>query len=118
MTTSAIRTVCVWLRIAAATASVLFFAATIARGATTPAGAITFVGTDSNIYYCDAKCSKPKCITCKAPAMRVRRDDGVVRVAVGDVQLGPIEPGERPRERPSNSTEYGLPTFSPDGKRL
>src|SRR5712664_4757670 len=119
MTTSAIRTVCVWLRISAATASVLFFAATIARGATTPAGAITFVGTDSNIYYCDAKCAQPKCITCKAPAMRVRRNDPIMRVADGDAQFRPEEPpGERPRERPPNSTEYGLPTFSPDGKRI
>jgi len=111
------------LLISAATACVLFFAATIARGATTPAGAITFVGTDSNIYYCDAKCSKPKCITCKAPTMRVRRDDGIVRVADGDVQFRPEEPpqerpGDRPGERAANSTEYGLPTFSPDGKHL
>src|SRR6266851_3191470 len=109
MTTSAIRTVCVWLRISAATASVLFFAATIARGATTPAGAITFVGTDSNIFYCDAKCAQPKCITCKAPAMRVRRDDCIVRVADDDSQqriqgLPGEGPGEGPGERRANST--------------
>ncbi|HYR78819.1 MAG TPA: hypothetical protein VEO55_02375, partial [Candidatus Dormibacteraeota bacterium] len=119
MSTSAIRTVCAWLRISAATASVLFFAATIARAATTPAGAIAFVGTDSNIYYCDAKCAKPKCITCKAPAMRVDRNDGIVRVADRDAQFRPeAPPEEHPGERPPNSTEYGLPTFSPDGKRL
>src|SRR5258705_7852198 len=119
MSTSAIRTVCAWLRISAATASVLFFAATLACAATTPAGAIAFVGTDSNIYYCDAKCAKPKCITCKAPAMRVEGDDYVVSIADGDVQFRPEEPPqEGPRERPPNSTEYGLPTFSPDGKRL
>src|SRR6266849_2742271 len=127
MTTSAIRSVCAWPQISAATVCVLFFAATIARGATTPAGSITFVGTDSNIYYCDAKCAQPKCITCKAPAMRVRRDDCIVRVADDDFQeriqglpgegLGE-RPGEGPGERPANSTEYGLPTFSPDGRRL
>src|SRR5260370_19108702 len=73
-----------WLRIPAATACLVFFAATIARGAPIPAGAITFVGTDSNIYYCDTKCAQPKCITCKAPAMPVRRDDGIVQVADSD----------------------------------
>src|ERR1700687_2039889 len=119
MTTSAIRTVCAWLQISAATACVLFFAATIACGASTSAGAITFVGTDGNIYYCDAKCAKPKCITCKAPAMRVEGDDYIVPIADGDVQFRPeAPPEEHPGERPGNSTEYGLPTFSPDGKRL
>src|ERR1700687_4333749 len=119
MTTSAIRTVCAWLQISAATACVLFFAATIACGAATPAGAITFVGTDGNIYYCDAKCAKPKCITCKAPAMRVKGDDYIVPIAYGDAQFRPeAPPEEHPGERPGNSTEYGLPTFSPDGKRL
>lgn len=76
-----------------------------------PSGMITFVGTDSNIYYCDAKCPEPKCITCKAAAMHVRRDDArddaIVKVdAVPDA--GPA-PG---------ATEYGFPTFSPDGKRI
>src|SRR5258708_8238855 len=127
MTIAVTRSVRTWLRIPAATACLVFFAATIARGAPIPAGAITFVGTDSNIYYCDTKCAQPKCITCKAPAMRVRRDDGIVRVADDDSQQriqglpgeGPGEgPGESPGERPANSTEYGLPTFSPDGKRI
>lgn len=76
-----------------------------------PSGMITFVGTDSNIYYCDAKCPEPKCITCKAAAMHVRRDDArddaIVKVdAVPDA--GPA-PG---------ATQYGFPTFSPDGKRI
>src|SRR5260370_11565639 len=119
MTIAVTRSVRTWLRIPAATACLVFFAATIARGASTPVGAITFVGTDSNIYYCDTKCAQPKCITCKAPAMRVRRDDNLVRVADGDAQFRPEEPpGEGPEERPgerrSNSIEYGLPTFSPD----
>jgi Tol biopolymer transport system component len=107
MTISAIRSVRAWLQIPAAAGCLLLFAATIARGAPLPAGAITFVGTDANIYYCDTKCAHPKCITCKAPAMRVRRDDGVLLVA-----------DDRSEERSGNSTEYGLPTFSPDGKRL
>ena len=119
MTISAIRSVRVRLQIPAATVLALFLTATIVRGASTPPGAITFVGTDSNIYFCDAKCATPKCITCKAPAMRVRRDDSIVRVAVGDTQFRPEEPpGEGPEQHPPNSTEYGLPTFSPDGKRL
>ena len=83
MTISAIRSARARLQIPAAAVLLLLLAATIARGASTSPAAITFVGTDSNIYYCDAKCAKPKCVTCKAPAMRVRRDDAVVRVADG-----------------------------------
>ncbi len=91
-----------------ATAAVLFqFAlATIAHGAPPP-GTITFVGTDSNIYYCDTKCSEPKCITCKAAAINVRRDDAIVPVADSVPDAGR-----------AGATAYGLPTFSPDGKRL
>ena len=107
MTTSVMRSVRACLRNAAAAAVVLQFAlATVAHGATAP-GAITFVGTDSNIYYCDAKCSKPKCITCKAAAIHVRRDDAIVPVAESAPDAGSAA-----------ATEYGLPTFSPDGKRL
>lgn len=91
-----------------ATAAVLFqFAlATIAHGAPPP-GTITFVGTDSNIYYCDTRCSEPKCITCKAAAINVRRDDAIVPVADSVPDAGH-----------AGATVYGLPTFSPDGKRL
>src|SRR5258708_19941779 len=102
MTISAIRSVRAWLRIRTATACLLFFAATIARGDPVPAGAITYVGTDANIYYCDTKCAKPKCITCKAPATRVRREDAIVPVA-----------NDAPEQRPRNSIEYGLPTSPP-----
>ncbi len=49
-----------------------------------PPGAITYVGTDSNIYYCDAKCAQPKCITCKAAAIHVRRDDAIMPVTLAD----------------------------------
>jgi Tol biopolymer transport system component len=76
-----------------------------------PPGEITFVGTDSNIYYCDAKCPEPKCITCKAAAMHVLRDeerDGAI-VKVDAVPDAAPAPG---------ATEYGFPTFSPDGKRI
>jgi Tol biopolymer transport system component len=107
MTTSVMRTVRACLRNPAAAAVILQFAlATIAHGATAP-GAITFVGTDSNIYYCDAKCPEPKCVTCKAAAIHVRRDDAIVPVADSAPDAGP-----------AIATEYGLPTFSPDGKRL
>jgi len=44
-------------------------------------GTIAYVGTDSNIYYCDAQCAEPKCITCKAAAISGRRDDGILPVA-------------------------------------
>src|SRR5579864_6239147 len=112
MTISAIRSVRAWLQIPAATVLALFLTATIARGAPIQAGAITFVGTDSNIYYCDTKCAEPKCITCKAAAIHVRRDDqreaAIVPIADSDSDAGP----------PASATEYGWPTFSPDGQRI
>ena len=81
-----------------------------ARGAQ-PGGTITFVGTDSNIYYCDTKCAEPKCITCKSSAIHVRRDDSIVRVTLA--QGSPDAGGGR-----AGDTAYGWPTFSPDGKRI
>src|SRR5208283_2406749 len=110
MTISAMR-----LRILTAAAVISLFAlgsGSNAHAATPlPAGMITFVGTDANIYYCDTKCHEPKCITCKAAAMHVRRDDArddaIVKVdAVPEAGPGP------------GATEYGFPTFSPDGKRI
>ena len=111
MTTSVMRSVRACLR-NPATAAVLFqFAlATIAHGAPPP-GAITFVGTDSNIYYCDTRCSEPKCITCKAAAIHVRRDHGR-QAAIVPVADSVPDAGR------AGATAYGLPTFSPDGKRL
>ena len=98
-------------RISAASAFLFLFAlGSIAHGAPSP-GAITFIGTDSNIYYCDTKCAQPKCITCKAAAIHVRRDDAREGAIV------PIaEPA--PDAGPAHATEYGWPTFSPDGKRI
>ena len=100
------------LRISAAAAAIFLFALrSIAHGAPPP-GVIAFVGTDSNIYYCDAQCRAPKCITCKAAAIQVRRDDArepaIVRVAGSARDAGPG----------GNTTDYGWPTFSPDGKRI
>jgi dipeptidyl aminopeptidase/acylaminoacyl peptidase len=100
-------------RISAAAAVIAWFAlGSIAHGAPAVSGAITFVGTDSNIYYCDTKCAEPKCITCKAAAIHVRRDDqreaAIVPIADSDSDAGP----------PASATEYGWPTFSPDGQRI
>ncbi len=96
------------IRVPTAAAVLFLFAlATIAHGAPPP-GAITFVGTDSNIYYCNGDCAEPKCITCKAAAIHVRRDDSIVRVADPGPEAGPS----------GNGTDYGWPTFSPDGKRI
>ena len=53
-------------------------------------------------------CAEPKCITCKAAAIHVRRDDAIVRVADPGPDAGPSASG----------TDYGWPTFSPDGKRI
>jgi TolB protein len=99
------------LRISAVAAVILLCTmASTAHGATTLRGEITYVGTDSNIYYCDADCPDPKCVTCKAAAIHVRRDDArdpIVRVdALPDA--GPAAGG----------TDYEWPTFSPDGTRI
>ncbi len=105
MTTSVTRSLRTCLRIPAVAAAIFLFALqSTAHG--TPSGAITFVGTDSNIYYCDARCVQPKCITCKAAAIHVRRDDAIMPVA--DIPDAP----------PAGAPEYGWPTFSPDGKRI
>src|SRR5271154_1636938 len=110
MTTSLMR-----LRTLTAAAVIFLFAlgsgSTAQGAAPTPPGEITFVGTDSNIYYCDAKCHEPKCITCKAAAMHVRRDDtrddAIVKVdAVPEAGAGP------------RATEDGFPPCLPGGKRV
>jgi dipeptidyl aminopeptidase/acylaminoacyl peptidase len=110
MTTSAVRSVCACLQIFTAAAVIsIFTLASNAHGARPP-GAITYVGTDSNIYYCDAKCAQPKCITCKAAAIHVRRDDAIMPVTLSD-NAPDAGPG-------AGGTDYGWPTFSPDGQRI
>jgi TolB protein len=90
--------------------STILFAASRDASAASIAGTITFVGTDANIYYCDANCPEPKCVTCKTTATHVRREGGFVPV-VAQLAQGPEE------RRPSDA-EYGWPTFSRDGKRI
>jgi dipeptidyl aminopeptidase/acylaminoacyl peptidase len=98
------------LRIVPAAAIILLLtAARRAAAGTATAGMITFIGTDSNIYYCDAKCAEPKCITCKTAATHVRRDDANAIVRVQD---------SAPDENSRALNAYAWPTFSPDGKRL
>src|SRR5271166_3818585 len=111
MTPSVMRSVRTRPQIPAAVAAIFILAlGSVALGAPPPQGAITFVGTDANIYYCDAKCAEPKCITCKAAAIHVRRDDNdtIVRVADTVPDAGAA----------AGATQYGWPTFSPDGKRI
>jgi len=110
MTTSAVRSVRACLQIF--TAAAVIFICTLALNAhgAQPPGVITYVGTDSNIYYCDAKCAQPKCITCKAAAIHVRRDDAIIPVTLAD-NTPDQDPG-------AGGTDYGWPTFSPDGTRI
>jgi len=98
------------LQIYTTAAVILVFAlAPNAHGAPPP-GVIAYVGTDSNIYYCDAKCAQPKCITCKAAAIHVRRDGAVMPAMLTD---------DAPQAAPGGGgTDYGWPTFSPDGRRI
>jgi TolB protein len=106
----AVRSFCACLQISTAAALILVFALGSNAHGAEPAGMIAYVGTDSNIYYCDTKCAQPKCITCKAAAMHVRRDD-----AVRPVMLADDAPDST---QPAGGTDYGWPTFSPDGKRI
>ena len=110
MISSTVRFFCACLQISTAAAVILIFAVGSNAHGAQPAGSIAFVGTDSNIYYCDTKCAQPKCITCKAAAIHVRRDDAIRPVMIADngPDAGPAAAG----------TEYGWPTFSPDGKRI
>jgi TolB protein len=110
MILSAVRSFCACLRISTAAAVVFIFALGSNARAAQPPGAIAFVGTDSNIYYCDTKCAQPKCITCKAAAIHVRRDDTVRPVMLAD--------NAPDTAQATGGTEYGWPTFSPDGKRI
>src|SRR5512135_1188471 len=96
--------------IVALLAAMLLISAGSAHADSVPQGSITYVGTDSNIYYCDARCAEPKCVTCRREGTHVRRDDGLRPVALSTVQV--------PDEGRPPETEYGWPTYSPDGKRL
>jgi len=98
------------LQIFTAAAVLLLLALGSIAHSATP-GTITYVGTDSNIYYCDTKCAEPKCITCKAAAMHVRRDDSIIPVALADTV-----PDQGAAAAADSA--YGWPTFSPDGKRI
>src|SRR5271156_5095600 len=105
MTLPAVRSFSAYLQIFTAGAVILIFSFN-AHGAQPP-GAIAFVGTDSNIYYCDTKCAQPKCITCKAAAIHVRRNAAIRPVMLTDSAPDAGQAG--------GGTEYGWPTFSPDG---
>lgn len=98
-------------RVSAATSSPAS-AATPASTSVTP-GAIVYVGTDSNIYYCTGKCGEPVCITCKGEGTHVMRQraPGVMPAAFDLAQAEQPEP-QAPRP------QYGWPTFSPDGKQI
>jgi Tol biopolymer transport system component len=110
MILSAVRSFCACLRISTVAAGIFIFALGSNAHGAQPAGSITFVGTDSNIFYCDTECAQPKCITCKAAAIHVRRDDAVRPVMLID--------NAPDAAQAAGGTEYGWPTFSPDGKRI
>jgi dipeptidyl aminopeptidase/acylaminoacyl peptidase len=111
MTTFAKRSLRACLQLSAAAAVTLIFALGSIAHSAPLTGTITFVGTDSNIYYCDAQCPEPKCITCKAAAIHVRRDDAHEPATVPVADAAPDAPA-------GNIAAYGWPTFSPDGKRI
>ncbi|MFZ0887240.1 MAG: hypothetical protein WA005_02200 [Candidatus Binataceae bacterium] len=77
----------------------------IAVSAATPLR-IAYVDTDSNIHVCEGDCKKPQCLTCPVASMEARRRDRVL-----PVRLAPVAAA-------SEDTEYGWPTFSPNGRKL
>jgi Tol biopolymer transport system component len=86
-----------------------------AASSATVAGTLTYIGTDSNIYYCATGCVKPDCLTCPIAGEQVRRDaSGSIRAATFRTA---DEPGE-PQEPPASASQYGWPTFSPDATRI
>jgi Tol biopolymer transport system component len=86
-------------------------------------GKIAYVGTDSNIYFCDGPCAKPVCITCQANGVEVRRD-GPLRPGLIDASWQPLEAGLNAGANPgwldiqAAAAENALPTFSPNSGRL
>ena len=98
-----------------ATATLALALMIVARPAPAPAGtaaagAITYVGVDNNIYYCAGDCPTPECLTCPIEGEHVRRDRrrGAIFTAAFTFADAP----------PEAVSQYGWPTFSPDGKRI
>ncbi len=91
-------------------AEVAFMAvAARAKSAPSDSGAITYIGTDSNVYYCAGDCSKPECLTCPIEGEHVRSKP----------RGGIVAADFRPTESSDHSvSQYGWPTFSPDGTRI
>ncbi len=93
-----------------------------AASSASAAGAITYIGTDNNIYYCATGCARPDCLTCPIAGEHVRRDaSGSVRAAAFRAVQEPEEPlePEQPEQpEPSMASQYGWPTFSPDATRI
>jgi Tol biopolymer transport system component len=94
-------------KLAALAVVMLALSTTPSRAAKTESvSALTFVGTDNNVYYCTADCDKPRCLTCPTEGMHVRREGGFRAASYTPVQ-------DQPR-----GADYGWPTFSPDAKRI
>jgi Tol biopolymer transport system component len=97
-----------WRRIAAASiaaaASLMIAVASAFAGPSTPAR-LAFVGTDYNIYECNGDCTKPHCLTCPVPAT--------------EASAAWLEPAAlAPAQAEGSGTEFGWPTYSPDGRKL
>ncbi len=81
-------------------------AVSAARAASSPTGAIVFVGTDNNIHYARSASEKPECLTCPHPGTEVRNAGALFPVALASA-------AEEPRR-----IDYAWPTFSPDAARI
>jgi len=89
--------------VVAAAILTLALSSTLWAGTAAVQSPITFVGTDSNIYYCKRDCSTAECLTCPIRGLEVRAPglvDAVLAVA---------------KQEPA---DYNWPTYSPDGMKL
>jgi TolB protein len=69
-------------------------------------GAISYVGTDDQIYYAAQPSAKPQCLTCPVQGTQVRRGSDIVPAAFLDVD------DQKP------DAHYGWPSFSPDSTKI
>ncbi len=72
-------------------------------------GTVAYIGTDNNVYIAKGD-AKPNCLTCPIEGEQVRRE------TVGRFETAALKMTADPAN--AKGSQYGWPTFSPDGKRI
>ena len=89
--------------VVAAILTLALSSSTLWAGAASVQSPITFVGTDSNIYYCQRDCVTAECLTCPVRGLEVRAT-GLIDAVLPMAEREPAD--------------YDWPTYSPDGTKL